>query len=192
MLNRRRDSQSWTSRVRLPTFTAAPSSSAAGCHLKDILAGPRDNVAAATGRNPFVSVGRRFQGRKALKQFVAASPLLKHILAKSPNQIWSEASLCPLKYAALAGTSSLRLLPLADAESPKAQPQSSSRANTPPRPPSTPLFNLLEARRLAGPTFEPTGQQPYDLQKRGAQSGRAKSWPKRKRKNARTRRATAW
>src|SRR5262249_31822991 len=99
-----------------------------------ILAGLRDNVAAATGRRPFVSVGRRFQGRKALKQFVAASPILKHILAKSPNQIWSEASLYPLKYAALAGTRSLRLLPLADAESPKAQLQAGSRANTPQRP----------------------------------------------------------
>src|SRR2546426_3341696 len=37
--------------------------------------------------NSFVSVGRTFQGRKALKQFVAASPVLRHIVAKSPTRL---------------------------------------------------------------------------------------------------------
>src|SRR2546426_6131504 len=37
--------------------------------------------------NSFVSVGRTFQGRKALKQFVAAGPVLRHIVAKSPTRL---------------------------------------------------------------------------------------------------------
>jgi len=80
-------------RIRAAWLSAAP---AAPCHFKDILAGLKDNVAAATSRSPLFPQDGEFQERKALKQFVAASSVLKHILAKSRNQLWSKAALCRL------------------------------------------------------------------------------------------------
>jgi len=65
------------------------------CDLKEILAGLKDTVAAGDRRKSFVSTEGRFRGRIVLKQFVAASSVLKHILAKSPNPALVEGNVAP-------------------------------------------------------------------------------------------------
>jgi len=56
------------------------------CHLKDILAGIKGKCCRGDQQKSLVSAGRRLQERKALRQFLAASSVLKHNLAKSPTQ----------------------------------------------------------------------------------------------------------